>query len=266
MEFKEQIQRILENVPKVYEAGKSSINQEVSNALKGNASGSIVALKDVSPIEHNLKVKISGVDNPEAVKITEQGKNLIPYPYQESTKTENGVTFTDNGDGSVTLSGTATAEARFYLRLCNSADEYINVGKEAFLSGCPKGAYANGVLMEGSFISKTSGSAYWSGDYGNGYDVPTDMLLSHLYIGAMAGFTFDNVTIYPQLELGTLTEYELYREPTEYAYGEEIKSISPSTTLMTDTEGAVISVEYNKDINKAFAELQKAIISIGGNV
>ena len=35
---------------------------------------------------------------------------------------------------------------------------------------------------------------------------------------------------------------------------------------MTDTEGAIIDAEYNRDINKAFAEMQQAIISLGGNV
>lgn len=30
-------------------------------------------------------------------------KNLLPYPYSETTKTSNGVIFTDNGDGSVTI-------------------------------------------------------------------------------------------------------------------------------------------------------------------
>ena len=44
---------------------------------------------------------------------TVTGKNLLPYPYHESTKTVNGITFTDNGDGSVTASGTATGYADF---------------------------------------------------------------------------------------------------------------------------------------------------------
>ena len=62
------------------------------------------------------------------------------------------------------------------------------------------------------------------------------------------------------------TDYEPHKEPIEYAYGEDIKSIYPSTTLMTDTAGAVISVEYNRDINKAFEELMKIILSLGGNL
>lgn len=41
--------------------------------------------------------------------------NLIPYPYTETTKTVNGVTFTDNGDRSITIQGTPTANTKFYL-------------------------------------------------------------------------------------------------------------------------------------------------------
>lgn len=67
------------------------------------------------------------------------------------------------------------------------------------------------------------------------------------------------------------SEYEPYIEPVEYAVNEDgavkgVLPIYPTTTLMTDTAGAVIDVEYNKDINKAFAELYNAIISLGGNV
>jgi hypothetical protein len=75
-----------------------------------------------------------------------------------------------------------------------------------------------------------------------------------------------------QLEYGTAaTEYEPYIEPVEYAVNadgtvEGVKSIYPAITLTTDTVGALIEVDYNRDINKAFAELQQAIISLGGNV
>ena len=44
-------------------------------------------------------------------------KNLLPYPFYETSHTENGVTFTDNGDGSVTIvtNGASTGAARFNL-------------------------------------------------------------------------------------------------------------------------------------------------------
>ena len=39
-------------------------------------------------------------------EITVSGKNLLKYPYAQTTNTNHGVTFTDNGDGSITASGT----------------------------------------------------------------------------------------------------------------------------------------------------------------
>lgn len=45
-----------------------------------------------------------------------------------------------------------------------------------------------------------------------------------------------------------------------------IGSVAPTVTLITNGKGAEIDVEYNIDINKAFAELYKAILSTGGNV
>lgn len=59
------------------------------------------------------KVVPSGVLN--FAKVSKVGgmsyktKQLIPYPYIESTNTENGVTWIDNGDGSITATGSATA-------------------------------------------------------------------------------------------------------------------------------------------------------------
>ena len=45
-----------------------------------------------------------------------------------------------------------------------------------------------------------------------------------------------------------------------------IKSVYPITTITTDTEGAIVKCEYNRDINKAFAEVYSAFVSLGGNV
>lgn len=74
-----------------------------------------------------------------------------------------------------------------------------------------------------------------------------------------------------QIELGsTATKYEPYQGQT-YAPDTDgtvsgVKSLYPTTTLMTDTEGVIINAEYNRDINKAFAELQQVVLSMGGNI
>lgn len=259
MEFKEQIQRILENVPKVYEAGSSSIKNEVSNALKGSASGEAVALKDVSPVEHSLKVSISGVDNPEAVKVLVQGANLLSLDKInrfDNCSFESGVIKQTEADTNplvyfkvaVTLnngeqvliaqSDTVTVHGKVTFQFtCNEEINTFRFGLNGRVKdtavifeglGLPAGTY----IVSCNVINATQGSISWK-----------DMQIALID-----------------------TDYEPYKEPIEYAQGEEIKSIYPSTTLMTDTAGAVLTVEYNKDINKAFAELQKAIISIGGNV
>lgn len=75
-----------------------------------------------------------------------------------------------------------------------------------------------------------------------------------------------------QIELGpTATTYEPFKPPTEYTPAadgivSDVKSLYPTTTLITNTAGVIIEAEYNRDINKAFAELQQAILSMGGNV
>jgi hypothetical protein len=48
--------------------------------------------------------------------MTYKSKNLIPFPWVNTTMTKNGLTFTDNNDGTVTVKGTATAMTVFYLQ------------------------------------------------------------------------------------------------------------------------------------------------------
>ena len=73
----------------------------------------------------------------------------------------------------------------------------------------------------------------------------------------MAECTFSNF----QLELGsTATEYEPYKTPTEHTPAADgtvsgVTSLYPSTTLITNNPGAILDVEYSRDINKAFAAL-----------
>lgn len=57
------------------------------------------AYEPISESNVNLKDAIDKIS-------TSQGKNIIPYPYSQATKTVYGVTFTDNKDGSIGISGT----------------------------------------------------------------------------------------------------------------------------------------------------------------
>ena len=393
-------------VPKGYVnshfAKRGDVPTSVANALVGSEMGAVVALKDVSPIEHNLGVKV-------------ESKNLLPYPYFETTKTVNGITFTDNGDGSITMNGTCSGGRAIFYLYANAGNESIfKMNRNLMISGAHKESYSSyGYLIEFNCYNVNSGAETWLGDDGNGCLLAPEWALKNLYILVKDGAVLNNVTIYPMVESGTTksgytpyiadiesvkvlaqgknllsldkfqnnpwnnttlengvfkqikadtesnyffkvsyvkdgkiiglvnvydintpqivvmsftcdktlthlkigvngssidtiaefdglnipagtytvsldvtdttqgsiswkdmqiecgtsaSDYEPYKEPIEYSYGEDIKSIYPSTTLMTDTAGAVISVEYNRDINKAFEELMKIILSLGGNL
>lgn len=79
-------------------------------------------------------------------------KNLIPYPYHHTTRVSNGITFTDNGDGTITASGTVTTgKTAFFGVIARAQSDFqLPVGTYV-LSGCPK--------MEGVLIYVNHGNS-----------------------------------------------------------------------------------------------------------
>ena len=108
--------------------GKDNVNALPfqTEALQGTTSGSAILIDDVSPVTHEMGVKV-------------RGKNLIPYPYINSTQTIKGITFTVNSDGTITANGTATGNA--YLELTSIPNFYLPEGNYT-LSGCRSGGSA----------------------------------------------------------------------------------------------------------------------------
>lgn len=191
-----------------------------------------------------------------AVKVRKQGKNLIPYPYAETTKTLNGITFTDNGDGTITANGTATAQTDFLVSQKLTVPEgtyilsnYIDADKRVFLS----------VKSNDGSIKYFNRTAF-SIKYGD--------VIQWVYIRIQSGTVCENIIFYPQLELGTTaTEYEPGITPIEYTPNtdgtvEGVTSLYPTTTLTTDTAGAIIDCEYNRDMNKAYSDLLQRIAAL----
>lgn len=135
------------------------------------------------------------------------GKNLLKYPFNETTKTVNGITFTDNGDGTITANGTATANATFFLARNFGFEKEGNY----FLSGCPSGGGHN--LFYINWHQNHTGVTIKNyNDYGSGVKIPYQHIFSEnntLAIAIIAGATVENLVFRPQLELGdTATAYE----------------------------------------------------------
>lgn len=190
------------------------------------------------------------------VAVKSFGKNLIPYPYKATTITKSGVTFTDNGDGSVTLNGTSTDTVSFVL--CQGIHFFSSY---TGVSGSNK-VVKNGLCMSNRGVNTDKvGIAFeiWGGG------IPT------LIIFCNAGSTYNNAIVYPQIEVGeTPTEYELYKEgetvTTTISDGAELANIAPNMTISTDKEGVIVDAEYNKDATRVIEKLTNAIIALGGSV
>ena len=144
-----------------------------------------------------------------SVKAQLANKNLLPYPYAETTKTVKGITFTDNGDGTITATGTVEkGQANFYLYQVGN----FTVKKGTYrLSGCPSGGIVGGNIHYALVLLGEDGMSRGM-DLGDGITVTfsTDVNLG-IVIGIWSGITVENLVFKPQLELGTTaTAYTPY--------------------------------------------------------
>ena len=152
------------------------------------------------------------------IPLVNSGKNLIPYPYSQTTKTVNGVTFTDNGDGTITVSGTATADAWYYIKTVGA--NFKPDSSTLYCSGCPAGGSSTSYKLSTKAFKQTStGYTYVVGavDAGNGAVLDLnnkEYSQLEISVGVFSGTTVNNVVFKPMLELGnTATDYEPYRAP-----------------------------------------------------
>ena len=239
-----------------------------SNALKGFKEGEIVRVDDVSPCEHDVRVKV-------------HGKNLLPFPYYKSSSTNAGGTFTVLDDGGISGSGMPTGYC----------DMYVYQGKPLADSGVVT------FSMSGTCTNIVATVAIYD-DAGNQLITknweanPVKLNLDELTSAAkwliLIKRKTDNIEMsgiaYLQIEKGnTATGYEPYLDPTgvtvtRYGVDESdnaqnytpnadgtvdgILSLSPTMTLMTDTEGVNIEVKYNRDINKENENIHDTITEI----
>ncbi len=198
------------------------------------------------------------------VTLKRYGKNLLPYPYKNTNidYTFNGINYKVKSDGTVVLNGTANEQSYFIL-----AGLVLNKGVY-YLSGCPSGGQGSTY----SIYFQYDNFSYYKADYGSGVKIDINEKKNcAVAINIGKNTTVSNLIFKPMLEVGSkLTDFEERRTAVAYTPAVDgtvtgVTSISPDMTFLSDTDGIIINAEYNRDINKAFAELQQAILSMGGN-
>ena len=228
------------------------IIEQAELRFKENASGEHIHLDDSADskiVEFGLYGK--------AKQNTTSGKNLIPYPYAGRTPTENGITFTDNGDGAITVNGTATANASFYLCLplllpkgsytLSDNVATVNTHTQVYLHDSPFTTLAT------SYGTKT-------------FTLEEETKLT-VRINVLSGATVSNLTFYPMIRLaeiedntwepytgGVPSPNPVYSQEIEVAGSSgsvEVKSVGknliPYPYYQSDSTEAEVSYKVNSD-------------------
>ncbi len=168
------------------------------------------------------------------------GSNLLPYPYAETTKTINGITFTDNGDGSITINGTATGQAWF--KFCESFNSSSGSSYDvAFLD--ENNQIVSFHNYNTTLAVNTSEQSYATTDgYMTGLPFEPNEIISSIMIVIATEDSFDNLTLYPIITFYDSSHLQSFNwEPYT-------QSLIVSLPYYEITEGGIISVKMNTDV------------------
>ena len=218
---------------------------DTANAIKGTAAGEIITVDDVSPVEHNISCRLTSntLIDFSSVKVSRYGKNLI-----DDNKKHFNLSNIFFGINEVPTANTGILlQAGIYTLSVEIEDGlgcnlYVLDGASSLFVAYGKTSLTFELTEEKRCNFKV---------YHENYTSPNNLICAQLEVG------------------NSVTPYKTFIEPTTYTPNadgtvEGITSLSPNMTLLTDTDGAIIECEYNRDANKVIAELIALIGSGGG--
>lgn len=259
-----------------YSAG-AIVNIEQSGYVSANikiyagASVENVVVKPMLECGTSSTAYTKHVSDLSGVSLKKFGKNLLPYPYNQSTKTLAGVTWTVADDGKISASGTATGYTDILLY---SGAPIVKSGNLTFgwIGSCSNiSVEINFFDSENALLGKKT-AVLTSSVKSVSFNMDEYLNCARMLLTIKRS---ENGTVsaigYPQLEAGTKnTAYEAYKTPETYTVDadgtvQNLSAYEDVTTLATDNEGTVLKTKYSRDLNAAFTEIQNAIIALGGS-
>lgn len=253
------------------------MNNTFANALKGSASGSVVFLDDVSPVEHKAEVKVSGVENLENVTLIQTGKNLSKNVTRNDTGSSSVRVTLDNN--LFTFDGVdMSRNTGVYTVNDKNGCFFLQPGQYTFsvqyVGGVCNAIGGEGVVYIGLHKIGTTNKTTYTGIYKDTTLRSRTFTITEAnwyYVYFVGCGDFENLQYHIQVETGSVaTPYEEYKETTYPVTADgtvdNVALYHPYTSLIPDTAGAVVECLYNKDSNKVIEKIINAIISLGGNV
>lgn len=199
-------------------------------------------------------------------QFTTTGKNLLKYPYVEANKTSFGIKFTDNKDGSITISGTSTETTYYNLysnidgkRLTLASGTYKIVSKGRNKCDVRVNNGVDSAKNEGTFTITDGHNDVWC------------------YIEAPKGLALDE-TIYPMIQLASSANesYEPYtggKPSPNPDYPQEIKRVVNPVVKVCGKNLLQPNLRYNDRVKinikkgvKLTLICKNGVVSKGGNL
>lgn len=213
------------------------------NAIVGTAVGSHIALTDVSPIEHDVKVIVNNFGSSEFTKLIVSGKNLIDTNTLSFTQHEVVELPVELPPGIYTLSA--------HIESTDTDRDIVGV---SFLDNA--GTVLFKAMQHGnSTVTITVDKAFNKIDFCAAYNYSE---------GVSDTATWSDI----QLEVGEIaSEFEEYREVTEYAVANNAREIlvtskAPSMTVFSDTGDAELQITYNRDTTAVVNDLLERVSAL----
>ena len=242
--MRSKLSRIIENVPKVYAAGKASMVDE-SKLIPTNISGTSISVSDVSKLPHDVSCKVESI-------------NLF-QPTIDSF-TYYGVTITRNADNSYTFNGTVGDIAYTNYIYYKFSEHYIGDAAQVYVSGGTTEVPLVVVLRKNNstdYFRNTGGVSVVNAESCDYFELQVRFGEGETMNGVIKPMVslYDHSTYTPyvspegvQVIKYGADESEGYQELTPNADGvvEGMKSTSPYMNIKTDNEGVVLNVTYNK--------------------
>lgn len=211
------------NANGVLKKSNTFINGLMNAALTNEVEGVENVIND--GIECPLfKMEVDGHTNEQVVTTGKNKLQITTFNDGTKSKTLNGVTANINENGTISLSGTASAETQFYL---TKNDFSLESGDGYFWCNSPS------TNCRFEFVASINGEEKYLNSYSttpNTFNITSSFVYSGSTIIVASG-TSTNITLTPMVSNGTFTEYEPYTggQPSPSPdYPQEINSIEGS--------------------------------------
>ena len=190
------------NANGVLKKSNTFINGLMNAALTNEVEGVENVIND--GIECPLfKMEVDGHTNEQVVTTGKNKLQITTFNDGTKSKTLNGVTANINENGTISLSGTASAETQFYL---TKNDFSLESGDGYFWCNSPS------TNCRFEFVASINGEEKYLNSYSttpNTFNITSSFVYSGSTIIVASG-TSTNITLTPMVSNGTFTEYEPY--------------------------------------------------------